>query len=64
MILSIVLLCILVLAVDALLIFTPWFMPDSECMTVTVPHGARDKEPLKGIMRAYALRAAIACGGF
>ena len=61
MILSIVLLCVLVLAVDALLIFTPWFMPDSECMTVTVPHGARDKEPLKGIMRAYALRSAIAC---
>lgn len=61
MIISIVLLLVLVLAVDAFLVFTPWLMPDAECMTVTVPHGERDKEPLNGIMRSYAVRTAIAC---
>lgn len=57
--LMVILFFLMVLAVDALLIFTPWLMPDSECFAVTVPHGERDKEPLRSLMQRYAVHMAI-----
>ena len=58
--LIILLLLAMNLAFDALIVFTPWLMPETECLTVTVPHGERQKEPLRGLMRAYAVHTAIA----
>ena len=43
----------LTMLTDALLIITPYLMPETECFAVTVPHGAREKEPLKDYMRSY-----------
>ena len=40
---------------DVILIATPWVTPQTECFAVTVPAGARDEEPLRGYVRAYAL---------
>jgi len=53
--LVIFLLFVMVLLVDAIVVVMPWLMPDSECFAVTVPHGERTKEPLKGLLREYAM---------
>lgn len=53
--LVIFLLFVMVLLVDAIVVVMPWLMPDSECFAVTVPHGERAKEPLKGLLREYAM---------
>ena len=47
--------CTMVLFVGLILAVTPWLMPQTECFSVTVPHGARKEEPLRGFMRSYAL---------
>ena len=43
----------MVLFVGLILTVTPWLMPKTECFSVTVPRGARNEEPLRGLMRAY-----------
>lgn len=48
-----VLMALMPLAVGVILAFTPWLMPDSECFAVTVPHGAREQDPLRRYMRSY-----------
>lgn len=45
--------CAIVLFVGLTLTMTPWLMPKTECFTVTVPHGARNEEPLRGLLRSY-----------
>ena len=45
--------CAIVLLVGLILTVTPWLMPKTECFTVTVPHGARNEEPLRGLLRSY-----------
>ena len=45
---------LMVVLVDVLLAITPWLMPKTECFAVTVPAGARNQEPLRSLMRAYA----------
>ena len=45
--------CAIVLLVGLLVTGTPWLMPKTECFTVTVPHGARNEEPLRGLLRSY-----------
>ena len=47
--------CTMVLFVGLILAVTPWLMPQTECFSVTVPHGARKEEPLRGFMRSYTL---------
>jgi uncharacterized membrane protein len=58
MVLTAILFFVMVLVVDGMLIATPWLMPDSECFAITVPHGARAKEPLSGLMWEYTVRMA------
>lgn len=48
-----VLMALMSLMVGVILAFTPWLMPDSECFAVTVPHGAREQDPLRRYMRSY-----------
>ena len=45
--------CAIVLLVGLILTVTPSLMPKTECFTVTVPHGARNEEPLRGLLRSY-----------
>ena len=47
--------CTMVLFVGLILAVTPWLMPQTECFSVTVPHGARKEETLRGFMRSYTL---------
>ncbi|MBQ9006772.1 MAG: hypothetical protein IJ092_10435 [Atopobiaceae bacterium] len=47
--------CTMVLFVGLILAVTPWLMPQTECFSVTVPHGARKEEPLHSFMRSYTL---------
>lgn len=47
--------CTMVLFVGLILVVTPWLMPQTECFSVTVPHGARKEEPLSNFMRSYTL---------
>ena len=51
--------CAIVLLVGLILTVTPWLMPQTECFTVTVPHGARKEEPLRSFMRSYTLWTAV-----
>lgn len=51
--LVVVLMFAMTLATGAFLILTPRLMPITECFAVTVPHGAREQEPLTGYMRTY-----------
>lgn len=57
--LIVVLLFLMVLTICVLLVLSPWLMPATECLAVSVPHGARDEEPLKTIMRDYSLEMAV-----
>ena len=59
--LMIVLLFLMTAATGALLVATPWLMPATECFTISVPHGARDKEPLQPLMRSYSLQMTAIC---
>lgn len=59
--LTIALLFLMVLAVSVLVTVTPWLMPATECFTVSVPHGSRSQEPLKGLMRAYLFQMSAVC---
>ena len=60
MIFTVVLMFLMVATVGALLVITPWLMPATECLTVSVPHGARNEEPLRTVMRSYAYRTGAA----
>ena len=51
--------CTMVLFVGLILAMTPWLMPKTECFSVTVPHGARKEELLRGFMRSYTLWMAV-----
>lgn len=44
---------VMILLMGVLLVLTPQLMPTTECFSVTVPHGARDQEPLRGYLRSY-----------
>lgn len=55
MMVAIGVLVVLTLVVGGILAATPWLMPATECFGVSIPHGARDEEPIRGYMRSYAL---------
>lgn len=57
----VVLLFLMVLAICVLLVLSPWLMPTTECLAVSVPHGTRGEEPLRSIMRDYARQLTAVC---